>query len=259
MPISESDILLQVNHLSTGYGKRQVLFDVSLKVKRGEIVLLIGGNGSGKSTLLKAIYGIVTTGLKNNNANNEKWMFSPLFNLKRCITFDNEDITCAKPYHLIKRGLVYVPQKNNTFEQLTILENLEVVAAYLNSKAELKQRIDTVFEQLPQLAILKDRTPFHLSGGEKQQLALGMALMQQPKMILLDEPGAGLSPYAWQQNLETIKALNEKGITFLIVEHRVKEMIEKINKIIGLKLGSVFSEIEMNSKFNMAELTAVFI
>ena len=98
-----------------------------------------------------------------------------------------------------------------------------------------------MFEKLPQLAVLKSRTPFHLSGGEKQQLALGMALMQQPLMIMLDEPGAGLAPNTWQQNLEIIKTLNQQGITFLIVEHRVKETVEKAHNVLLMKLGKILN------------------
>jgi branched-chain amino acid transport system ATP-binding protein len=241
MPISDNNILLQVNHLSTGYYKQQVLFDISFEVKRGEIVLLIGGNGSGKSTLLKAIYSLVTTGLRAHFPNKEKWFFSPFFNYRECIKFDNEYITCVKPYKLVKKGLVYVPQKNNTFEQLKVIENLEVVAPNLKDKAELKNRIDSVLEQLPQLTALKNRMPFNLSGGERQQLALGMALMQQPKMILLDEPSAGLSPNAFQKNLKIINRLNEQGITFLIVEHRIKEFAKNKHTILQMKLGRIIT------------------
>jgi len=228
MPVSINDNLLRVDHLSTGYGKRQVLFDVSFAVKPGEIVLLIGGNGSGKSTLLKAIYGLVP---KWDNPNEDRFCKS--------VQFSSGDITHTKPYELIQKGLVYVPQKNNTFDQLTVTENLEVAATYLLDEAELKKRTNIVFEKLPQLSALKNRTPFHLSGGEKQQLALGMALMQQPKMIMLDEPGAGLAPNTWQQNLEIIKALNLQGITFLIVEHRVKETVANAHNVLLMKLGKL--------------------
>jgi ABC-type branched-subunit amino acid transport system ATPase component len=258
MHISDDEILLQVNHLSTGYGKRQVLFDVSFEVKRGEIVLLIGGNGSGKSTLLKAIYGELPAVAERNFSNNEKWVFSPLFKSKGCITFDNEDITNIKSYLLIRRGLVYVPQKNNSFDHLTVMENLEVVSTYLN-KAELKQRVDIVFEQLPQMRALKKRTPFHLSGGERQQLALGIALMHHPKMILLDEPGAGLSPNAWQRNLETIEKLNKTGITFLIVEHKLKETLEKADKILGLKLGKISIDMPISNIVDASQIHSLFV
>lgn len=221
MLTSDNDILT-VKHLSAGYGKRQVLFDVSFNVKQGEIVLLIGGNGSGKSTLLKAIYGLVTK-----------------CDLNQSVQFNNEDITHTPPHQLIQKGMVYVPQKNNTFDQLTVTENLQVAATHLNNASETKNRLTDVLTTLPQLATLKNRTPFHLSGGEKQQLALGMALMQQPKMILLDEPSAGLAPNTWQKNLETINILNQQGITFLIVEHRIKETIEKAHNVLLMRLGKV--------------------
>ncbi len=221
MPTSECDILT-VKHLSAGYGKRQVLFDVSFTVKQGEIVLLIGGNGSGKSTLLKAIYGLATKCGSNQS-----------------VQFNNEDITATPPHQLIQKGIVYVPQKNNTFDQLTVTENLQVAATHLNNASETKKRLTEVLTTLPPLATLKNRTPFHLSGGEKQQLALGMALMQQPKMILLDEPSTGLAPNTWQKNLETINILNQQGITFLIVEHRIKETIEKAHNVLLMRLGKL--------------------
>ena len=132
-----------------------------------------------------------------------------------------------------------MPQKNNTFDQLSVTENLEVAANHLDNETELKKRMNAVFEKLSQLATLKSRTPFHLSGGEKQQLALGMALMQQPLMIMLDEPGAGLAPNTWQQNLEIIKTLNQQGITFLIVEHRVKETLNNAHNVLQMKLGKL--------------------
>jgi ABC-type lipopolysaccharide export system ATPase subunit len=144
MPVFNNDNLLRVNHLSAGYGKRQVLYDVSFAVKRGEIVLFIGGNGSGKSTLLKAIYGLVP---KWHNPNERLSCES--------VQFVSEDITHTKPYELIQKGLVYVPQKNNTFDQLSVSENLEVAATHLRDQTELKKRMNAVFEKLPQLATLK--------------------------------------------------------------------------------------------------------
>lgn len=225
MTISDNDTLLNVKKLSTGYGIRQVLFDISFQVKRGEIVLLIGGNGSGKSTVLKAIYGLLND-YKNRSGS---------------ITFEGQDITGDKPFQMIKKGLAYIPQKNNTFEQLTLIENLQLVSCNILKGKEIERRIDDVFEKLPQLAPLKHRTPFHLSGGEKQQLALAMALMQKPKMILADETGSGLAPAAWRNNLKTIEELKQQEITFLIVEHRVKEIAELADSVLEMKLGRVFA------------------
>lgn len=224
MPISSNkDILLSVENLSTGYGEQQVLFDISFEVKRGEIVLLVGGNGSGKSTVLKAIYGLL----------------NDYIDKKGIITFEGEDITEREPFQMIEKGLVYVPQKKNTFEQLTLMENLRLVAPNALGGEELKRRINDVFEKFPQLATLKNRTPFHLSGGEKQQLALGMALMLDPKMILLDEPSAGISPKAWQQYVETIESLNQRGLTFLIVEHRLNEIAKTAHNSLRMRLGKI--------------------
>jgi ABC-type branched-subunit amino acid transport system ATPase component len=230
MPIFDNGILLKVENLVSGYGKRQVLFDVSLQVQRAEIVLLIGGNGSGKSTLLKAIYGLLH-GYENT---------------KGQISFEGKDITKCKPFEMIRQGLVYVPQKNNTFDQLTVIENLQLVAHNMPNKEERESVVDDIFEKLPQLTMLKSRTPFHLSGGEKQLLALGMAMIQQPKMIMLDEPGAGLAPKAWFKNLEIIKSLNQQGITFLIVEHMVKEAVNIAHKVFQMKLGRI-QNITINS------------
>lgn len=232
MSIFDKGIILNVSNLSAGYGKRQVLFDVSFTIRCGHCILLVGGNGSGKSTLLKAIYGLVS---KWNNSGG-------LENSNPLVQFDSEDITYTKPYNLIQKGIIYVPQKNNTFEQLTVRENLEVSVTYLPKIIDIKKRIIEVFERLPQLLILKDKIAFHLSGGEKQQLALGMALMQQPKMILLDEPAAGLAPNTWKKNLEVIKMLNKQGITFLIVEHRVKETIQNVNNVLTMRLGKIVDE-----------------
>jgi len=223
MHISDSNILLKVENLSTGYGKRQVLFNVSFEIKRGEIVLLIGGNGSGKSTVLKAIYGLLNDFEKRTGN----------------ITFAGKEITDIKPYKMIENGLLYVPQKNNTFDHLKVTENLEVAANHLKNKADVFERMEIVFEKIPELASLKNRTPFNLSGGEKQKLALGMALMNNPVMVILDEPGAGLAPYAFEKNLKVLEKLNDEGVTFLIVEHRVTENIIKVNKTLKMKLGQI--------------------
>ena len=235
--------MLKVEHISTGYGTKQVLFDVSLEVKQGEIVLVIGSNGSGKSTLLKAIYGLLPL-FGENNGN---------------IIFDGESIVGEKPYQLIQKGLVYVPQKNNVFDQLTVRENLEVAATHLQNKIQIKRRISKVFETLPRLVALQSRKPFNLSGGERQQLALGMALVQEPKLIMLDEPGAGLAPATWGKNIEIFKNLNKDGITFLLVEHKVKESFEMADKIVGLKLGKIVIEKKAGVQFNIDEMQAIFV
>lgn len=233
--------MLRVENISTGYGKKQVLFDVSLEVKQGEIVLLAGSNGSGKSTLLKAIYGMLP-----------QWSNGQIF-------FDGENITGKPTATLLKKGLLYIPQKNNLFEDLTVKENLEMTGLTLDPKT-LKQRTKQALSVFTSLTPHLQRTPMKLSGGERQLLTLAMATLHQPKMILIDEPFTGLSPQNITFVAENMRVLNHKtGITLLIVEHRVKECLTLADRVIGLKLGKVFSEAKMNSNFEINKLHSVFV
>ncbi len=242
--------MLKVENISTGYDKKQVLFDVSFEVKHGEIVLLAGSNGSGKSTLLKAIYGMLPL-----------WNSSPLpgRGVRGEVFFDGENITGKPTSALLKKGLLYIPKKNNLFDDLTVKENLEMAGLTLDQKL-LKQRIENVLSIFTLLAPHLNRTPMKLSGGERQLLTVAMATLHQPKMILLDEPLSGLSPQNIIFVTENLKALKEKsGITLLIVEHRVKECVRIANKVIGLKLGRIFSKTIVNTNFNINELNLVFV
>ncbi len=239
--------MLKVSHISSGYGKKQVLFDVAFEVSKGEIVLLAGSNGSGKSTLLKAIYGILPL-----------WN-SPLEKGKGCVIFDGENITGKPTSALLKKGLLYIPQKNNLFQDLTVKENLEMAGLILDQKL-LKRRIEKALSIFTVLVPHLNRTPMKLSGGERQFLTLAMALLHQPTMLMCDEPLAGLSSQNVTFVTENLKALNEKyGITLLIVEHRVKEGTRIADKVISLKLGRVFGEIRMSTAFDVSDLHSVFV
>ncbi len=193
--------MLKVQHITTGYGKKQVLTDVSFEVNKGEIILLIGGNGSGKSTVLKIIYGLLKPWTPDGK-----------------ILFEGKDITSLPTSEMIKSGIVYVPQKKNVFEDFTVEENL-LTSASIYSKQDAKQRSEYVFSILPRLAELRKRTPFHMSGGEKQLLAFGNALIHEPKLVLFDEPFAGVDIENSSYISESIRLLN-KTTTFVIVEHK---------------------------------------
>lgn len=246
--------MLKVENISTGYGKKEVLFDVSFEVSKGEIVLLAGSNGSGKSTLLKAIYGMLP--LWNVKVISSEAIQS---HLKGKVFFEGENITDKPTSALLKKGLLYIPQKNNLFEDLTVKENLEMASLTLDQKL-LQQRIENVLSVFIALVPHLNRTPMKLSGGERQLLTLAMATLHHPKMILIDEPFTGLSPQNITFVAENLKALNEKcGITLLIVEHRVKECLRIANRVIGLKLGRLQSKIEINNSFSLKDLNNVFI
>jgi branched-chain amino acid transport system ATP-binding protein len=213
--------MLKVEHITTGYGKKQVLTDVSFEVGSGEIVLLTGGNGSGKSTILKCIYGL----LKPWNEDGK-------------IILEGEDITGKHTSEMIRKGIVYMPQKHNVFEEFTVEENL-LTSADIYSKAEAKERIKKVFELLPVLETLRKRTPFHMSGGERQLLAFGNVLVHEPKLVLLDEPFAGVDVENSEVLAESIKRLNEKGVSFVVVEHKKQWFDTLNNREIKLELGTI--------------------
>lgn len=214
--------LLEVQHINSGYGKKQVLFEVDLTVEEGETVLLIGSNGSGKSTLFKAIYGIVPIW---NSAENGK------------VLFDDKDVTNSKSHCLIQKGITYVPQKNELFEDMTIEQNLQMSLLHLNSKKETNKRVQEVYAQIDILANNKKQIAAQLSGGERKLLSLGMVLANQPKMVLYDEPLAGLSGNNVSMALKWLQAIKDNGTTLVIIEHRIKELMAFADKVVGLKLG----------------------
>ena len=208
--------MLKINNISSGYGKKQVLFDVSMSVEPGEVVLLTGGNGSGKSTLLKCIYNLLPLWTGN-------------------IEFEGQDTGNKKPSDLIHNGIVYIPQKDFYFENLTVLENLQISGNML-PKQQLKERIDEVFE-LTGLSKFRKRKPFDLSGGERKILAFGMGLIHKPKLLLFDEPFAGVDA---KNSATLLRLFQETIITpangVIIVEH--KDVAKKLyTRKIKMELG----------------------
>lgn len=211
--------LLTLENISSGYGKKEVIKNISFQIDQAQIVTLIGSNGAGKSTILKTIYAL-----------NSIWNEGKIY-------FNNNDISNSKPEELLKEGMVYIGQKSNTFDTLSVLENLKT-AGYIYGKEVLKEKIASLFETFPKLKGMQTLKPSELSGGQRQLVALAMGLIHEPKLILFDEPSAGLDVKSMNEVFNIINNLKVKrGISFLIVEHRVKE-IEKIsNRWIGLKLG----------------------
>lgn len=217
--------MLKVRNLTTGYGKKQVLNDVSFEIGKGDLILLTGGNGSGKSTILKTIYGLLSPWKNEDGTNGE-------------ILFEGKNIVNIPTSDLLRMGIVYMPQKKNVFDDFTVNENL-LTAASIYPSIEARDRISKVFVELPPLLSLKNRTPFHMSGGEKQLLAFGCALLHSPRLMLLDEPFAGMDSDNRQLLLDTITQLNGLGITFIIVEHN-KDLFKNIKfSEIELELGKI--------------------
>ena len=219
--------LLRLSDMSTGYGKKQVLFNVSLDVKKGETLLLFGSNGSGKSTLLKSVYGLL-----------DIW--------NGTIEFDGEPLhttTMRTPSHLLlDKGIMYVPQKNELFEDMSVMDNLRSSLLHIGDKHETENRIDEVLTKMPQLQNLRKQEAGRLSGGERKLLSLGMVLANRPKLLLYDEPLAGVSEDNIPMVLDWLAKIRDNGTTLIIVEHHVTEMLAHSTRNVGLKLGHIYSD-----------------
>ena len=197
--------LLAVDHISSGYGEMAILHDVSVQVEAGEIVTLIGPNGAGKSTLLKTIYGLLTPTAGR-------------------IRLQDTDIAGMKPPLLVRRGMSYVPQVDNVFPSLTVLENLEM-GAFVREDAYVG-RLEEICALFPILRLKRKQKVGSLSGGERQMVAMGRALMLDPRLLLLDEPSAGLAPRMVGLVFEKIAEINRGGVTLLMVEQNAREALK---------------------------------
>ncbi|MBN2131476.1 MAG: ABC transporter ATP-binding protein [Sedimentisphaerales bacterium] len=213
--------MLQVEQLETGYGKKQVLFGLSLDVCQGETAAIIGPNGAGKSTVLKAICGLI-----------QPW--------KGEIRFQGELLNGSTPAKNVRRGITFAPQGNRVFPDMTVMENLEIGGYHLPKKV-LRIRIEHVVDMFPILRERPKQVAGKLSGGEQQMVALARALIPKPKLLMLDEPSLGLSPGIVKDVFERIQTISrETGISILIVEQKVKEVLAICNRVYSLRLGKVF-------------------
>lgn len=210
--------MLKVDQINVYYGQIHTLKDVSLNVQQGEIVALIGANGAGKTTTLRTISGL----LRSQTGS---------------ISFMGQDISQAPAYKLVSEGIAHVPEGRHVFLQMTVQENLEM-GAYTNS-AYTKTGIADVYERFPRLKHRKNQIAGTLSGGEQQMLAMGRALMSQPKLLMLDEPSMGLAPILVQQIFDIIKELHSAGTTILLVEQNAEMALEIADRAYVLESGRI--------------------
>jgi len=202
--------LLKVDAITCGYGDVEVLSDVSAQINAGEIVSVIGPNGAGKSTLMKAVFGLL-----------HPWTGS--------IAFKDRDISRMEPYDIVKLRMCYVPQVANVFTELTVEDNLEM-GAFVLSDGDMEARKERVFELFPRLKERRRQDAGKMSGGERQMVAMGSALMLDPELLLLDEPSAGLAPKMVDIIFERIVRVNEEGIAVLMVEQNAKQSLNMAHR-----------------------------
>jgi len=209
--------ILEVKKLVAGYAKSVILHGIDFNLYEKELVAVIGPNGAGKSTLLKSIFGIANI-------------------FDGDIIYNKKKITEEKPHILVKEGLSYVPQLGNIFPSLTIEENLKM-GAFIRDDNKIKNDIDNVYQMFPDLLERTKDKAGNLSGGQRQFLAIGRALMTNPSVLLLDEPSAGLSPKARDEVLKKIQSIKKKGYSVILVEQNAKKSLEIADRGYILAMG----------------------
>ncbi|MEK6826831.1 MAG: ABC transporter ATP-binding protein [Nanoarchaeota archaeon] len=215
--------MLQIKNLHSGYGELEVLKGIDISVKERELVALIGPNGAGKSTVIKSVFNIADV-------------------TKGDISFKGENIRKLKTHELIKKGISYVNQGRIIFDTLTIRENLEIGGDFIKDKEEKEKRINEIYKKFPILKERENKLAYGLSGGERQMLAIGRALMRNPSLLMLDEPSLGLSPRLQKEILNIIKKLRDDGIAILIVEQNAKKAIDISDRIYLMEDGKIVLE-----------------
>ncbi len=212
--------MLKIDNLVVSYGPINALKGISLEVKQGEIVTLIGSNGAGKSTTLSAITGLVRA-------------------QSGTIRFMGEDITRAAPHRIISRGISISPEGREVFPALTVSENLRLGAYTRSDKAGIEQAYARVYDLFPRLKERMGQTAGTLSGGEQQMLAIGRALMSEPKLLLLDEPSMGLAPNLVLMIFELIESINRQGTTILLIEQNANMALSVADRAFVLETGKI--------------------
>ncbi|SMC91765.1 branched-chain amino acid transport system ATP-binding protein [Sporomusa malonica] len=213
-------VMLKVDNINVYYGAIHALKGISVEVKQGEIVTLIGANGAGKSTTLRTISGL----LKPKTGQ---------------IVFEGQNIAGVPAQNIVKLGISQVPEGRRVFAHMSVLENLELGAYLRSDTKEIKEDMDKVFSRFPRLGERRSQLSGTLSGGEQQMLAMGRALMSRPRILLLDEPSMGLAPLLVKEIFSIIKDINQTGTTILLVEQNAHMALSIANKAYVLETGRI--------------------
>jgi branched-chain amino acid transport system ATP-binding protein len=212
--------MLTLQNVAAGYGTFQALFDVSLEVEAGEAVAVIGPNGAGKTTLLRVISKLIEVAAGE-------------------IRFDERRLNDVAAHRVIELGIAHVPENRRLFPRLTVEENLRIGAFTPAARARFAERLAFVYELFPRLQERREQLAGTLSGGEQQMCAIGRGLMSGPKLLLLDEPSAGLAPVVVQQVFELVRRLRAEGYTVLIVEQNVQQVLRVVDRAYLLETGRI--------------------
>jgi len=232
--------MLEVNNINVFYGESQALYDVSLTVKKGEFVTIIGANGAGKTTIMNTIMGL----LKPKSGS---------------IKYNDTELTKINPWERTNLGISYVPEGRRIFPELTVTENLRVGAYKLKDEKKLKENLDYVYELFPRLEERKNQLAETMSGGEQQMLAIGRALMLSPELILIDEVSMGLMPRLVNKVFDVIEKLNKKGITVLLVEQNATKALNYADRGYLLEVGNIVKSDSCKNLINDEMIKKVYL
>ena len=233
--------LININNINVGYGEIQVLFDLSLEVREGEILSIVGANGAGKSTLLKTISGLLTPSQGE-------------------IIFAGETISRRPADEIVEKGLIHVPEGRRLFSLMTVLENLELGAFSPNARHRFEQNLEEVYTLFPRLAERKTQLAGTLSGGEQQMVAIGRGIMAQPKVMMLDEPSLGLAPVLKKDIFTAIRKIaREYGVTIILVEQDLINSMAISDRAYVMEQGQVVLEGSSNDLLNDPHVKAAYL
>lgn len=215
--------MLAVEGLEVAYGDLQVVWDVSFEVPENSIVAILGSNGAGKTTTLMSVVGLLPA-------------------LAGEVTFKGEALSNVATHQLVEKGLVMIPEERATFSSMSVADNLELGAYARRARPHMRESLAEVYEIFPRLAERKGQRAGTLSGGERQMLALGKALMARPELLVLDEPSLGLAPIIVENTFNVIRAIREKGVSVLMVEQHVEMTLEIADHAYILEMGRIVAE-----------------
>lgn len=232
--------MLEVSNLKVNYGMIQAIKGISFKVEEGEIIALIGANGAGKTTTLHTVSGL----LKAREGS---------------ILFNGKELTKTQPHKIVGMGMAHVPEGRRIFQQLTVYENL-ILGAYTRSdKKEIAENLEMIYKRFPRLEERKKQIAGTLSGGEQQMLAMGRALMSNPKIVLMDEPSMGLSPLLVSEIFDIIQSINKSGTTVLLVEQNAKKALSIANRAYVLETGKIVLEGDAKELMNNDQIKKAYL
>ena len=212
--------MLKLDKVDAGYGTFQALFGATLEVNAGEAVAVIGPNGAGKTTLMRVISGLIPARAGT-------------------MVLEGTDLVATPPYQIVDLGIAHVPENRRLFPAMSVEDNLRMGAFIPSARAKFAERLAYVYDLFPRMKERRNQLAGTMSGGEQQMCAIGRALMSQPKLLLLDEPSAGLAPVIVQRIFELVQQIRAQGLTVLIVEQNVQQVLKVVDRAYVLEAGSI--------------------